>query len=75
MYIGRRNDQANPQMENSAILTEEEFIEYGQRALNTYLLSHIGHNTNKRKAYFIGYIVQRLLNAHLGKAEQHDRDH
>ena len=45
--------------------------------LRGYLLPHVGNDIkfNRRKAYFIGYMVRRLLNAALGKTNEDDRDH
>ena len=42
--------------------------------LKRYLLPHIGQN-KRIKAYFIGFMVGRLLNAYLGKTGEDDRDH
>ena len=40
-------------------------------------MPHIGEteHENRNKAFFIGYMVQRLLDAHLGKSGEDDRDH
>jgi DNA-directed RNA polymerase II subunit RPB2 len=45
--------------------------------LNVNILPHIGttEDSKERKAYFLGYMVHRLLNASLGKTDQDDRDH
>lgn len=41
------------------------------------LLPHIGTDRDsfRRKAFFIGYMVNKLLNAYLGKTDEDDRDH
>ena len=33
------------------------------------------HESFRRKAYFIGYMVNKLLNAYMGKTNEDDRDH
>jgi DNA-directed RNA polymerase II subunit RPB2 len=41
------------------------------------LLPHVGTDEESfpRKAYFIGYMVKRLLYGFLGKSDEDDRDH
>lgn len=41
------------------------------------LLPHIGTDRSnfRRKAFFIGYMVNKLLYAYLGKTDEDDRDH
>jgi len=36
---------------------------------------HVGPNGALKKAYFVGYMVNRLLNASLGRSTEDDRDH
>ena len=36
---------------------------------------HIGVDGHNKKAHFIGYMVNRLLQASLGRATEDDRDH
>lgn len=36
---------------------------------------HIGADGHLKKAHFIGYMVNRLLTAALGRATEDDRDH
>ncbi|CAK74549.1 unnamed protein product (macronuclear) [Paramecium tetraurelia] len=55
----------------------ETLIQEAKKLINKNILPHIGVSTESRdrKAYFLGYIVHRLLNASLGKTDQDDRDH
>ena len=41
------------------------------------LLPHVGtdRETFRTKAFFIGYMVNKLLYAYLGKTDEDDRDH
>lgn len=52
-------------------------VEYCKDILQRELLPHIsvypGNET--KKAYFIGYMIQKLLNAALGRLPEDDRDH
>ena len=45
--------------------------------LTKYLLPHISieERSENQKAYFIGYMIYRLLNCNLGRANEDDRDH
>jgi len=36
---------------------------------------HVGPNGSLKKAYFVGYMVNRLLTASLGRSTEDDRDH
>ena len=68
------------------ILTQKLAIEYistfikGQNIesvleiLSDYFLPHIGETNYTEKAYFLGYIVFRLLSVHTGLENQTDRD-
>ena len=48
-----------------------------KRVLMEKLLPHIGMDEEsfRRKAYFIGYMVNKLLYGYLGKTDEDDRDH
>jgi len=48
-----------------------------RRVLMDKLLPHIGMDEEsfRRKAYFIGYMVNKLLYGYLGKTDEDDRDH
>ncbi len=41
------------------------------------MLPHVGtdRSSNRAKAFFIGYMVNKLLYAYLGKTGEDDRDH
>lgn len=68
-YIGRRG--------NAVGIKRERRIQFAKDILQREFLPHIsqdgGHETNK--AYFLGYIINRLLLCALERKEQDDRDH
>lgn len=51
--------------------------EYATRALMDKVLPHVGMDKSsfRQKAYFIGYMVKKLLYGFLGKVDEDDRDH
>ena len=49
----------------------DDKIEYVKGVLSTELLPHVGHSFNK-KAHFIGYMTNKLVNCYLGKKEYYD---
>ncbi|CAE7875671.1 NRPB2, partial [Symbiodinium sp. KB8] len=57
----------------------EARVKYAFELLQKDFLPHIGVDasarTAKRKGYFLGYVVHRLLLASLGRAPEDDRDH
>lgn len=55
----------------------DERIFYGREILFKKLLPHIGvtSESQTQKAYFIGYMAQRLCNSVLGRSGEDDRDH
>ena len=57
--------------------SREKRIIYGTEILQKNFLPHISilPNCDVQKAYFVGYMVYRLINAHLGRAHEDDRDH
>ena len=69
-YIGKRGDL-------SIGVAREGRIKYARDILQRELLPHIGvgreHST--KKAYFVGYMVHRLLLVALGRRKEDDRDH
>ena len=68
-YIGKRGSTVGA--------TREKRIAYARELLQKELLPHLGggpHNET-RKAYFVGYVVHRLLLVALGRREEDDRDH
>lgn len=72
-FIGTYLDKVKSEDKNK----EEYCIQQAERTLNEKLLPHIGTDkaTNRTKAFFIGYMVNKLLYAYLGKTDEDDRDH
>jgi DNA-directed RNA polymerase II subunit RPB2 len=58
-------------------VTRDKRIKYAKDILQKELLPHVGVSSfcETRKAYFLGYMVHRLLQAALGRRELDDRDH
>ncbi|KAK0418556.1 hypothetical protein QR680_013636 [Steinernema hermaphroditum] len=58
-------------------VTKEQRIKYAREILQKETLPHVGVSDfcETKKAYFIGYMVHRLLLASLGRRELDDRDH
>ncbi|CAB3402953.1 unnamed protein product [Caenorhabditis bovis] len=58
-------------------VTKEHRIKYAREILQKELLPHVGvsEHCETKKAFFIGYMVHRLLLAALGRRELDDRDH
>jgi len=58
-------------------VTKEKRIKYAREILQKEMLPHVGISDfcETRKAYFLGYMVHRLLLAALGRRELDDRDH
>lgn len=56
-------------------LKDCEMIEYAQQVVENELFPHMGITSSlKEKAYFLGYIVHKLLSTHLGMRKEDDRD-
>ena len=68
-YIGKRGPKVG--------VTRNERIQYARELLQKELLPHVAvdkyHHT--KKAYFLGYMLQRLLLCLLGRRKEDDRDH
>ncbi|KAJ8865899.1 hypothetical protein PR048_033422 [Dryococelus australis] len=58
-------------------VTKEKRIKYAREILQKEMLPHVGVSDfcETKKAYFLGYMVHRLLLAALGRRELDDRDH
>ena len=58
-------------------VTKDKRIKYAKEILQKEMLPHVGVSDfcETRKAYFLGYMVHRLLLASLGRRELDDRDH
>ena len=67
-FIGRRGAQQG---------TKERRIRYAREIMQKELLPHISQEegSETRKAFFLGYMVNRLLQCALGRTEEDDRDH
>jgi len=71
-YIGKRGSTVG--------VTREKRIQYAEEILQKKMLPHVGvgadrENWETKKAYFYGYMVHRLLLAHLQRRDLDDRDH
>lgn len=68
-YIGKRGSAVG--------VTREKRIRYAKEILQKELLPHVGvdEDCETKKAYYMGYIVHRLLLCALGRRNQDDRDH
>jgi DNA-directed RNA polymerase II subunit RPB2 len=68
-YIARRGQNPN--------LKTYERQKHAHDILQKEFLPHIGNDASSipRKAFFLGYMVHRLLKCALGRAEPDDRDH
>lgn len=69
-YIGKRGNRVEG-------ATQKKRTQYAEEILQKELLPHVGLNdmSFRRKAYFVGYMVHRLLLAVLGRRQLDDRDH
>ena len=58
-------------------VTKEKRIKYAREILQKEMLPHVGVSDfcETKKAFFLGYMVHRLLLAALGRRELDDRDH
>ncbi|ESN95719.1 hypothetical protein HELRODRAFT_102505 [Helobdella robusta] len=58
-------------------VTREKRIKYAKEIIQKEMLPHVGisDSCKTRKAYFLGYMVHRLLLAALGRRAVDDRDH
>ena len=67
-FIGRRGQQQG---------TKEKRIKYARDIMQKEFLPHISQEegAETRKAFFLGYMVNRLLQCALGRTEEDDRDH
>ena len=68
-FIGKRG--------NSQGVTREKRIKYARDIMQKELLPHISQTegSETRKAFFLGYMVHRLLQCALGRRDADDRDH
>ena len=70
-YIG------NKLYRNTLNDTPEVKIRKAEENLTKYLLPHISTKKSEeyKKLYFIGYMINRLVNCYLGRTSEDDRDH
>ncbi|KAA8564910.1 hypothetical protein EYC84_010680 [Monilinia fructicola] len=68
-FIGKRG--------NGTSLTRDKRIKYARDIMQKELLPHISQKegSETRKAFFLGYMVHKLLQCALGRRETDDRDH
>lgn len=61
----------------SQTITKEKRVKHARDILQKEFLPHISQSegSETRKAFFLGYMVQRLLQCALGRREPDDRDH
>ena len=67
-YIGRRGQQQG---------ARDRRVKYARDIMQKEFLPHISQEegSETRKAFFLGYMVNRLLQCALGRTEEDDRDH
>mmetsp|Transcript_16869 Transcript_16869/g.68060 ORF Transcript_16869/g.68060 Transcript_16869/m.68060 type:complete len:944 (+) Transcript_16869:754-3585(+) len=68
-FIGRRGSAVN--------VSRSKRIKYAKDLLQREVLPHVGteEQSNTKKAFFVGYIVHKLLMCSLGRLDEDDRDH
>jgi len=70
-YIGRRGKEPHA--------LQRQRIRHAEELLQKDMLPHVGVATDQtcktRKAYFLGYVVHRLMECALGRSNPDDRDH
>ncbi|MCJ1245880.1 DNA-dependent RNA polymerase II [Trapelia coarctata] len=68
-FIGKRG--------NSQGITRDKRIKYARDIMQKELLPHISQveGSETRKAFFLGYMVHRMLQVALGRRDPDDRDH
>lgn len=68
-FIGRRG--------TSTTMTRDKRVKYARDIMQKELLPHISQKegSETRKAFFLGYMVHKMLQCALGRRETDDRDH
>lgn len=57
-------------------ITRDKRIKYAKEILQNEMLPHVGiHECQTKKAFYLGYMMHRLLMAALGRRDCDDRDH
>lgn len=70
LYIANR---IMPQLLEASEMTDEKKIKYVRRTFEKHLLPHVG-TSFKKKAYFLGYMIRKLLLGKMGVVTTDDRD-
>lgn len=67
-FIGKRGNQSG---------TRDKRIRYARDIMQKEVLPHISQSegSETRKAFFLGYMIHRLLQCALGRRDEDDRDH
>ena len=75
-YIAKRCERMTG---DDGTWTKSKRVDYAKRLLQKNFLPHIstemGNNSNIKKSFFLGYMVQKLLNCSLNRNKEDDRDH
>eukprot|EP01041_Mallomonas_annulata_P008908 gene8908-18435_t len=68
-YIGKRGSALN--------VGRRERVGYARDILQKEVLPHVGidENNETKKAFFLGYIIHKMLMCSMGRLEEDDRDH
>jgi DNA-directed RNA polymerase II subunit RPB2 len=68
-FIGKRG--------NADGVVRKERIQYAREVLQKEVLPHVGilENCETKKAFFLGYAVNKVLQCSLGRLDEDDRDH
>lgn len=68
-FLGKRGSAQN--------VKRQERIQYAREIMQKELLPHVGISPNNevKKAFFMGYVVHKMLMCSLGRLEEDDRDH
>lgn len=68
-FVGKRGSAVN--------VGRQERIQYAREIMQKELLPHVGvaANNEVKKAFFMGYVVHKMLMCSLGRLEEDDRDH
>jgi DNA-directed RNA polymerase II subunit RPB2 len=68
-YIGKRGSAIN--------VGRRERVQYARGILQKEMLPHVGteENNETKKAFFLGYVIHKLLMCSLGRLHEDDRDH
>ena len=75
-YIAKRCERMTG---DDGTWTKSKRVDYAKRLLQKNFLPHIstemGNNSNIKKSFFLGYMVQKLLNCSLNRNTEYHHDH